>query len=100
VLTAGDLRLDPAKHRCWRGDVEIELTSRQFSLLEFLMSRAGEVLSKTEIVQHVWDFAFEGDLNIVEVYVGYLRRKIDVPFGRNAIETIRLVGYRLDPDGG
>jgi DNA-binding response OmpR family regulator len=100
VLTAGDLRLDPAKHRCWRGDVEIELTSRQFSLLEFLMSRSGEVLSKTEIVQHVWDFAFEGDLNIVEVYVGYLRRKIDVPFGRNAIETIRLVGYRLDPDGG
>jgi DNA-binding response OmpR family regulator len=100
VLTAGDLRLDPARHRCWRGDVEIELTSRQFSLLEFLMSRAGEVLSKTEIVQHVWDFAFDGDLNIVEVYVGYLRRKIDVPFGRNAIETIRLVGYRLDPDGG
>jgi DNA-binding response OmpR family regulator len=100
VLTAGDLRLDPAQHRCWRGDVEIELTSRQFSLLEYLMSRAGEVLSKTEIVQHVWDFAFDGDLNIVEVYVGYLRRKIDIPFGRNAIETIRLVGYRLDPDGG
>jgi DNA-binding response OmpR family regulator len=64
------------------------------------MSRAGEVLSKTEIVQHVWDFAFDGDLNIVEVYVGYLRKKIDIPFGRNAIETIRLVGYRLDPDGG
>jgi DNA-binding response OmpR family regulator len=100
VLTAGDLRLDPAQHRCWRGDVEIELTSRQFSLLEYLMSRAGEVLSKTEIVQHVWDFAFDGDLNIVEVYVGYLRKKIDIPFGRNAIETIRLVGYRLDPDGG
>jgi DNA-binding response OmpR family regulator len=100
VLAAGDLRLDPAQHRCWRGDVEIELTSRQFSLLEYLMSRAGEVLSKTEIVQHVWDFAFDGDLNIVEVYVGYLRKKIDIPFGRNAIETIRLVGYRLDPDGG
>jgi two-component system, OmpR family, response regulator len=100
VLTAGDLRLDPAQHRCWRGDEEIELTPRQFSLLEFLMSRAGEVLSKTEIVEHVWDFAFEGDLNIVEVYVGYLRKKIDAPFGRNAIQTIRLVGYRLDPDGG
>jgi DNA-binding response OmpR family regulator len=100
VLAAGDLRLDPAQHRCWRGDVEIELTSRQFSLLEFLMSRAGEVLSKTEIVEHVWDFAFAGDLNIVEVYVGYLRKKIDVPFGRNAIHTIRLAGYRLDPDGG
>ena len=100
VLTAGDLRLDPAQHRCWRGNEEIELTPRQFSLLEFLMSRAGEVLSKTEIVEHVWDFAFEGDLNIVEVYVGYLRKKIDAPFGRNAIQTIRLVGYRLDPDGG
>jgi DNA-binding response OmpR family regulator len=100
VLSAGDLRLDPAQHRCWRGDKEIELTPRQFSLLQFLMSRAGEVLSKTEIVEHVWDFAFEGDLNIVEVYVGYLRKKIDAPFGRNAIQTIRLVGYRLDPDGG
>ena len=100
VLTAGDLRLDPAQHRCWRGEEEIELTPRQFSLLQFLMSRAGVVLSKTEIVEHVWDFAFEGDLNIVEVYVGYLRKKIDAPFGRNAIQTIRLVGYRLDPDGG
>jgi two-component system, OmpR family, response regulator len=100
VLTAGDLRLDPAQHRCWRDDTEIELTPRQFSLLEYLMSRAGEVLSKTEIVEHVWDFAFDGDLNIVEVYVGYLRKKIDVPFNRNAIQTIRLVGYRLDPDGG
>jgi DNA-binding response OmpR family regulator len=100
VLAAGDLRLDPAQHRCWRGDVEVELTPRQFSLLQFLMSRAGEVLSKTEIVEHVWDFAFEGDLNIVEVYVGYLRKKIDAPFGRNAIQTVRLVGYRLDPDGG
>jgi DNA-binding response OmpR family regulator len=100
VLAAGDLRLDPAQHRCWRGETEIELTPRQFSLLEFLMSRPGEVLSKTEIVEHVWDFAFEGDLNIVEVYVGYLRKKIDAPFSRNAIETIRLVGYRLDPDGG
>jgi DNA-binding response OmpR family regulator len=100
VLLAGDLRLDPAQHRCWRGDVEIELTPRQFSLLEYLMSRAGEVLPKSDIIEHVWDFAFEGDLNIVEVYVGYLRRKIDVPFGRQAIQTVRLVGYRLDPDGG
>jgi DNA-binding response OmpR family regulator len=100
TLTAGDLRLDPAQHKCWRGDVEIDLTPRQFSLLEFFMRRRGVVLSKTEIVDHVWDFGFEGDLNIVEVYVGYLRRKIDIPFGRNAIQTIRLVGYRLDPDGG
>ncbi len=100
VLTAGDLRLDPTQHRCWRGDVEILLSARQFSLLEFLMSRAGEVVSKTEILEHVWDFAFEGDPNIVEVYVGYLRKKLDAPFGRNAIETLRLVGYRLDPNGG
>ena len=100
VLTAGDLILDPAQHRCWRGDVEITLTPRQFSLLEFLMRRAGEVLSKTAILEHVWDFAFEGDSNIVEVYVGYLRKKVDAPFGRHAIETLRLVGYRLDPDGG
>jgi two-component system OmpR family response regulator len=100
VLSAGDLRLDPAQHRCWRGDVEISLTPRQFSLLEFLMRRAGEVLSKTAILEHVWDFAFEGDSNIVEVYVGYLRKKVDAPFGRHAIETLRLVGYRLDPNGG
>jgi DNA-binding response OmpR family regulator len=100
VLKAGDLRLDPARHRCWRGETEIELTARQFSLLEFLMHRAGQVLSKAEILDHVWDQAFDGDVNIVEVYVGYLRRKVDAPFGRNAIQTVRLVGYRLDPDGG
>jgi DNA-binding response OmpR family regulator len=100
VLVAGDLRLDPAKHRCWRGEAEIDLSPRQFSLLEFLMARAGEVVSKTEILEHVWDFAFEGDQNIVEVYIGYLRKKIDAPFGRRAIQTLRLVGYRLDPNGG
>jgi DNA-binding response OmpR family regulator len=100
VLTAGDLRLDPASHKCWRGDTEIELTSRQFSLLEFLMRRAGEVVSKAEILDNVWDDAFDGDLNIVEVYIGYLRKKVDAPFGRRSIQTIRLVGYRLDADGG
>lgn len=100
VLTAGDLRLDPAKHRCWRGDVEVQLTARQFSLLEFLMRRSGEAVSKSEILDHVWDMAYDGDSNIVEVYVGYLRKKLDTPFGRNAIQTVRLVGYRLDPDGG
>jgi two-component system OmpR family response regulator len=100
ILQVGDLRLDPARHRCWRGDNEIELTPRQFSLLEFLMRKPGEVLSKSEIVANVWSDAFDGDLNIVEVYVGYLRKKIDAPFGRASIETIRLVGYRLDPDGG
>ncbi len=82
------------------GETEVRLTSRQFSLLEYLMRRTGDVISKSEILEHVWDYAFEGDINIVEVYVGYLRKKIDLPFDRKAIETIRLVGYRLDPDGG
>jgi DNA-binding response OmpR family regulator len=100
ILRAGDLHLDPARHICRRGDAEIELTSRQFSLLEFLMNHAGEVVSKTQILEHVWDYAFDGGPNIVEVYVGYLRRKVDIPFGRHAIETVRGAGYRLDPDGG
>ncbi len=100
VLETGDLRLDPAAHRVWRGDDEVTLTPRQFSLLEFLMRRAGDTLSKREILDHVWDFAFEGDPNIVEVYVRHLRKKIDEPFGRHAIQTVRLAGYRLDPDGG
>ncbi|MEV1289052.1 response regulator transcription factor [Micromonospora sp. NPDC049679] len=100
ALNAGDLRLDPAAHRVWRGDTEVSLTPRQFALLEFLMRRSGEVLSKRTILEHVWDFAFDGDPNIVEVYVRHLRKKIDEPFSRSAIQTVRLVGYRLDPDGG
>lgn len=100
ILEAGDLKLDPGSHRVWRNGTEVSLTSRQFSLLEFLMRHAGEALSKSRILDHVWDYAFEGDPNIVEVYVRHLRKKIDEPFGRRAIETIRLVGYRLDPDGG
>jgi DNA-binding response OmpR family regulator len=100
VLEAGDLRLDPATHRVWRGRTEIALSPRQFSVLEFLLRRTGEVVSKNDILDHVWDFAFDGDPNIVEVYVRQLRRKIDEPFGRCAIETVRLVGYRLNSDGG
>lgn len=100
ILSAGDLRLDPATHRVWRGDVPVALTPRQFSLLEFLLRRAGEVLSKSLIMEHVWDFAFEGDPNIVEVYVRQLRQRIDEPFGRTSLQTVRLVGYRLDPEGG
>jgi two-component system OmpR family response regulator len=100
MLTAGDLVLDPAAHRVWRADTVVELTPRQFALLEFLMRRAGEVLSKAEILEHVWDFAFEGDPNIVEVYVRQLRQRIDHPFRRASLQTVRLVGYRLDPDGG
>jgi two-component system, OmpR family, response regulator len=100
TLVAGDLRLDPAGHRVSRGDVAVDVTPRQFALLEFLMRRAGEVLSKREILEHVWDFAFDGDPNIVEVYVGQLRQRVDRPFGRSSLQTVRHVGYRLDPEGG
>jgi DNA-binding response OmpR family regulator len=100
VLAAGDLVLDPAAHTCRRGDEVLSLSPREFSLLEFLMRRSGQVVAKSEILAHVWDFDFDGDDNIVEVYVRYLRRKIDIPFDRQAIETIRGVGYRLQDDGG
>jgi DNA-binding response OmpR family regulator len=100
VLEAGDLTLDPAARRCARGDEDIEVTPREFSLLEFLMRRKGEVLSKREILDHVWDFEFEGDPNIVEVYINHLRDKLDRPFRRKAIETLRGAGYRLDAEGG
>jgi two-component system OmpR family response regulator len=100
VLTAGDLRLDPAARRAWRGETELALTSRELSLLEFLVRRRGEVLGKREILAHVWDFDFDGDPNIVEVYIRHLRDKLDRPFGREAIETIRGAGYRLAADGG
>ena len=97
-VQVGDLRLDSARHRCWRGDVEIPLTAREFSLLEYLMRRAGRVNPKLEILQGVWDFDFDGDPNIVEVYIGRLRRKIDEPFGRHDVETVRGAGYRLAAD--
>ena len=96
ILEVGDLRLDPATHRVWRSDQEVALTARQFSLLEFMMRRPGEVLSKAEILEHVWDFSFEGDPNIVEVYVRQLRQRIDEPFGVRSLQTVRLAGYRLD----
>jgi DNA-binding response OmpR family regulator len=98
ILSAGDLRLDPATRRCFRGDVEIELSPRQFSLLEYLMRQSGDVCSKSDIIEHVWDQSFDGDPNIVEVYVGHLRRRIDVPFGRQSLQTVRGSGYRVDPD--
>jgi two-component system, OmpR family, response regulator len=100
VLEAGDLKLDPAGHRAWRGGTEIDLTAREFALLELLMRRRGEVLTRREILDEVWDFGFDSDSNIVEVYVGYLRRKVDLPFGRRAIQTVRGVGYRLAATGG
>jgi len=96
VLEVGQLRLDPAAHRVWRGRQEIALTPKQFSMLEYLMTRGDEVVSKAEILAHVWDFAFEGDPNIVEVYVGQLRKRIDEPFGCRTLHTVRLAGYRLD----
>ncbi len=99
-LVAGDLRLDPARHRVWRGETPVELTPRQFALLEFFLRRPGEVLSKATILEHVWDFAFDGAPNIVEVYVRQLRQRIDEPFGRRSLQTVRLAGYRLDEDGG
>lgn len=97
---AGDLRLDPRAHRVWRDDTEIDLTAREFSVLEYLLSRAGEVVPKRDILEHVWDFDFDGDPNIVEVYVGRLRRRVDEPFARRAIETVRGAGYRMRTDGG
>ena len=99
-VQAGDLRIDPSQRRAWRGDLEIELTSRQFDVLEFLVRRAGQVLSKREILEGVWAYEFDGDPNIVEVYIRRLRTRIDEPFKRHSIETIRGAGYRLAPDGG
>ncbi|WP_410669898.1 response regulator transcription factor [Amycolatopsis sp. cmx-4-68] len=95
VLEAGDLRLDPSARTVHRGQQRIELTAREFGLLEFLLRRPGTALTKNEILNHVWDAHYDGDENVVEVYIGYLRRKIDAPFGTRTIETVRGVGYRL-----
>ena len=98
VLSAGDLSLDPATHRVARGDTVIELTAREFGLLEYLLRRRGEVVSKTDLLAHVWDAHLDTDLNLVEVYIGYLRKKVDTPFGRSQVQTVRGAGYRVDPD--
>jgi two-component system, OmpR family, response regulator len=95
VLSVGDLILDPATRRVSRGDQEIELTPKEFGLLELFLRHPGEALSRTRILEHVWDFAYDGDSNVVDVYVRYLRGKIDRPFARRSIETVRGVGYRL-----
>ncbi len=99
-LVVGDLVLDADGHGAWRGEVAVALTPREMALLRFLMERPGQVVSKPDILDAVWDPDFDGDDNIVEVYVRYLRRKIDIPFGRSAIETVRGVGYRMAADGG
>jgi DNA-binding response OmpR family regulator len=95
LLSSGALRLDPAARRCWRGDVEVALTAREFALTEFLLRHKDEVISKADIVHHVWDSHFDGDLNIVEVYIARLRRKLDSPSGTSSIQTLRGAGYRL-----
>lgn len=94
-LQVGDLRLDPATHRVWRGATEVALSPREFALLELFMRHPGEVLTRTQILDHVWDFAYEGASNVVDQYVAYLRRKIDRPFNRDDLITVRGVGYRL-----
>ncbi len=96
VLAAGDLRLDPAQHRCFVGETEVALTPTEFCVLQQFMRRPGDVVSKREILDACWDWAFEGDPNIVEVYIRHLRKKIDIPFDRAHLETIRGAGYRLD----
>ena len=100
ILAVGDLGLDPATRRVSRGDHEIDLTPKEFGLLELFLRHPGEALSRTRILEHVWDFAYDGDSNVVDVYVRYLREKVDRPFGRRSIETVRGVGYRLreEPD--
>jgi two-component system, OmpR family, response regulator len=99
-LSVVDLVLDPAAHTVMRGQTSIDLTPREFSLLEFLMRRAGDAVSKADILHHVWDANYEGDANVVEVCVGYLRRKIDTPFGGQSVQTVRGAGYRLTAETG
>ena len=95
LLTAGDLKLDPAGKRAWRGELELDLSPKEFSVLELFLRNPGVVLSRSQIIDAVWDFAYDGTSNIVDQYVTYLRRKIDRPFGRDDIETVRGMGYRL-----
>lgn len=96
IITVGDLKVDPAGLRCSRGDTEIALTPKEFAILYGLARRAGEVVTKSELLTQAWDFAYDGDSNIVEVYVSALRRKIDKPFGRTTLVTVRGAGYRLE----
>ncbi len=97
-LAAGGLRMDPATRQVWRGEAEIALSAKEFSLLEVFMRRPGEVLSRFQLLEHAWDYDYENRSNVVDVYVRYLRRKIDEPFGTDTIETIRGAGYRLKKD--
>ncbi|ADI10500.1 putative two-component system response regulator [Streptomyces bingchenggensis BCW-1] len=100
VLKIGDLTVDPGARRVERAGAEVTLTAKEFAVLEQLALHAGRVVSKADVLAHVWDFAYDGDPNIVEVYVSALRRKLDLPFGRRSITTVRGAGYRLEADGG
>lgn len=100
LLEAGDLQLDPRSHQTWRGGVEIELSTKEFALLETLMRRAGQVVSQFDLLEHGWDRSYEHRSNLIQVYIRYLREKIDRPFGVRSIETVRGAGYRLRKDGG
>jgi two-component system OmpR family response regulator len=100
VLELGSLRLDPATRQAWRGDVEIDLSAKEFALLETFMRRPGDVLTRLDLLEHAWDYGYENRSNVVDVYIRYLRGKIDRPFGRDSIETVRGAGYRLRRDGG
>ena len=99
-LRVGDLRLDPAKRQVWKGDEEIELSVKEYAVLEVFMRRPGEVLSRFQLLERAWDFGYENRSNVIDVYVRYLRQKIDRPFGVRSLETVRGVGYRLREDGG
>ena len=100
VLEVGALRLDPRTRQVWRGDAEIGLSTKEFALLHAFMCRPGQVLSRYDLLEHAWDYAYENRSNVVDVYVRYLREKIDRPFGVRSIETVRGAGYRLRGDGG
>ena len=99
-VAVGDLRLDPAAHRAWRGEAELELSAKEFALLELLMRRPGNVLTRDQILEGAWDMGYERRSNVVDVYIRQLREKIDRPFGRKSLETVRGYGYRLRKDGG
>jgi two-component system, OmpR family, response regulator len=100
MLEVGELRLDPATRRVWRGETPIQLSQKEFALLETFMRRPDEVLSRLHLLEHAWDFAYENRSNVVDVYIRHLRSKIDEPFGRQSLETVRGAGYRLRADTG
>jgi two-component system OmpR family response regulator len=100
AVEVGDLRLDPADRQVWRGEAEIELSAKEFTLLEVFMRNPGHVLTRTRLLEHAWEYDFEHRSNVIEVYIRYLRRKIDQPFGVRSLETVRGAGYRLRKDGG